>query len=875
MFFQGDNNGDDNKGGDNTDSKNIDVIITRSKKRKPVGQDVITMEHWSLLIKYDIYGFLLTEYEKYPDYELQDFVNQYRTLLFILNKCENNPTIHGFDKISDISLVKDSKHSKEFSKKIFKLSMSMLKSVLEELLDQIDSFSISRNGIPLFINNKRDIIMKELNHHGLFKMPSKKKTKLFVKIEHKQHAVTKRCDKDNEEEHDEDGIEDGIEDDIEDDIEDEEEHCGDDEEYDEEDDDEEYDDDEYGDDEENVANKLTKRTKKEEVNTREDMDFINYMNSSNKGERKELTYFKSLKTCLKKSLIKTLNEISKINNSSKPYLFLALESNMPVKVKAEVIRKVELSGKSLFGGDNYKLNSWIEALLNIPFGLYSPLECSNTSDDASIQQYMTKSMSILDSAVYGHDKAKNKILQVIAQNLNNPKSSGLVLGIEGPMGNGKTTLIEQGVSKVFNKPFSYIALGGATDGSYLDGHSYTYEGSLWGKLVDVLMKSKTMDPIIYFDELDKVSKTDKGDEIINILMHLIDPSQNKHFNDKYFTGIDFDFSRVTFIFSYNDGNNINPILRDRITEIKTTGFKTDQKVHIAKKYLVPAIIKDMGYKTGDFVLTDNILRYIIDTHTNEGGVRKFKEIIYDIVRELNLRKWVSKPVLNKYVYLPFTLTKNMIINDLLKTQYTFKPDKINEQPQVGIVNGMYATTNGTGGLINIEVSSIPTTEKLHLELTGQQGDVMKESMRVAKTLSWNLIPEQYKKDIETRWKKQGATGFHIHCPEGATPKDGPSAGLAITTAIVSSLTQIPIRNDVSITGEVDLNGNAMEIGGLSDKLYGAKRAGIRLALCPRDNKECIDKIKSDYPDLIDKSFEVKMVDNIWDVMKHTLTKTLV
>ena len=169
---------------------------------------------------------------------------------------------------------------------------------------------------------------------------------------------------------------------------------------------------------------------------------------------------------------------------------------------------------------------------------------------------MTKSRDILDSAVYGHDKAKNKILQIIAQNLNNPKSNGLVLGIEGPMGNGKTTLIEQGVSKVLNKPFSYIALGGATDGSFLDGHSYTYEGAVWGKLVDVLMKSKTMDPIIYFDELDKVSKTDKGDEIINILMHLIDSSQNKHFNDKYFTGVDFDFSRVTFIFSYNDGNNI-------------------------------------------------------------------------------------------------------------------------------------------------------------------------------------------------------------------------------------------------------------------------------------------------------------------------------
>ena len=735
--------------------------------------------------------------------------------------------------------------------------MATLKSILRELLDHIENTSITPSGISRFINRKLSNIEKELNSQGLHKVSSGKKTKLYIKVDKKSSDEEDNSpEEDNSYEEDYCHEEDNC-------------HYGDsshdgDSSYDEEN---SYDEDEYEDEYEDK--KMVKMK-----DSKEDKEFIEYMNSSSKGDRKELSYFKSLKTTLKQALIKTLGEISKINSNSKPYFFRALESNMPVKVKAEVIRKVELSGKSLFGSDNYKLNSWIEALLNVPFGLYSSPECSSTSDNKSIQTYMKKAMNQLDEAVYGHDKAKNKILQIIAQNINNPKSNGLVLGIEGPMGNGKTTLIEQGVSKVLNKPFSYIALGGATDGSYLDGHSYTYEGSLWGKLVDVLMKSKTMDPIIYFDELDKVSRTDKGDEIINILMHLIDSSQNKHFNDKYFTGIDFDFSRVTFIFSYNDGNNINPILRDRITEIKTTGFKTDQKVHIAKNYLIPSILKDMGYKKTDIVFKEEILRYVIDTHTNEGGVRKFKEILYEIVREINLRKWVSKPVLNKYVYLPFTLNKNMLTQDLLKTQYKFKPDKINNEPQVGVVNGMYATTNGTGGLINIEVSHIPTTEKLHLELTGQQGNVMKESMKVAKTLSWNLIPDKNKKDMEQRWKKQGITGFHIHCPEGATPKDGPSAGLAITTALVSALTEIPIRNDVSITGEVDLNGKAMEIGGLSDKLYGAKRAGIKLALCPRDNKECLDKIKTDYPDLIDKSFEVKMVDNIWDVMKHTLTGEL-
>jgi endopeptidase La len=851
MFFQG-NNGDD---GDDDGGKNIDSIITRSKKRKnPLDPlNVISMDQWQMLIEYDSYGFFLSEIKKQKNYKLSDFVNFFKTIIFVIKKVEEDPKLGGLDNICSIIPKGTDKQTKEIKEKIVNLAFLTLKDVVGGLLDYANQSDATIRGIALFITKKRVNLQKTLNSQGLFQVSisptSNKKPKQAKVLD----------DSVDDEEFDEEFDEDD---------EDDEDEYGDEDDGDEDGDDE---DDEF--EEEDKSNRSI--TKKQSRESSEDREFIEYMNSSNKGERKELSYFKSLTTSLKQTLNGTLGKIAEINNNSKPYLFRALESNMPVNVKAEVVRKVELSGKSLFGGDNYKLNSWIEALLNVPFGLYSTPECTNTSDDATIKDYMTKSKKTLDDAIYGHDKAKNKILQVIAQNLNNPKSNGLVLGIEGPMGNGKTTLIEQGVSKVLNRPFSYIALGGATDGSFLDGHSYTYEGSLWGKLVDILMKAKTMDPIIYFDELDKVSRTDKGDEITNILMHLIDSSQNKHFNDKYFTGIDFDFSRVTFIFSYNDGNNINPILRDRITEIKTTGFKTAQKVHIANNYLIPCILKDMGYKKGDIVFNEDILQYIIDTHTSEGGVRKLKEIIYELVRELNLRKWISKPVLNKYMYLPFTLNKNMLIKDLLKTFYKFKPDKINDTPQIGVVNGMYATTNGTGGLINIEVSHIPTTEKLHLELTGQQGNVMKESMKVAKTLSWNLIPDKHKKGMELKWKKQGITGFHIHCPEGATPKDGPSAGLAITTALVSSLTDIPIRNDVSITGEVDLNGRAMEIGGLSDKLYGAKRAGIKLALCPRDNKECLDKIKTDYPDLIDKSFEVKMVDNIWDVMKHSLMGELV
>jgi ATP-dependent Lon protease len=393
----------------------------------------------------------------------------------------------------------------------------------------------------------------------------------------------------------------------------------------------------------------------------------------------------------------------------------------------------------------------------------------------------------------------------------------------------------------------------------MEGHSFTYEGSRYGLIVDALIKAKCMNPVIYFDELDKVSKTPKGDEIINLLIHLIDPSQNTHFKDKYFAELDIDLSKCTFVFSYNERSEINPILMDRIQHVNTKGFKLDDKVKIAKNFLIPSIEKDVGIKNGSIKMKEDTIRKIIEDYTLEGGVRSLKKILYEVIREINLRNLTG----TSSIKFPFSVSSNDVVTDFLKDKSKIRPEKIHEFPEVGKINGMYACSNGTGGLTVIETKYIPSNTTLGLRLTGMQGDVMKESMAVAKSVAWSLIDPRNQTKISQKMKN---TDLHIHVPEGATPKDGPSAGTAITVAIYSKLMSKKVYNHIATTGEIDLSGNVLAIGGLDSKLHGAKKAGCTLCLCPKQNEEDLDKIRKDYPKLIDKSFDVICVDNIHKAM---------
>ena len=285
---------------------------------------------------------------------------------------------------------------------------------------------------------------------------------------------------------------------------------------------------------------------------------------------------------------------------------------------------------------------------------------------------MFNAQKVLNDAVYGLNDAKMQIMQMMGQLITNPAAIGSAIAITGAMGTGKTSLVREGISKILNRPFAFIALGGATDSSFLEGHSYTYEGSVWGKIVQIIIDSKCMNPVIYFDELDKVSGTPKGDEIIGILTHLTDTSQNSQFHDKYFSEIDFDLSKCLFIFSYNDESLVNPILRDRMYKIQTKGYNAKQKTVIVNKHLLPKICEQVKFANEDIIIPDDSIHYIIDKFCEkEEGVRTLKRCIEIIYTKLNLYR-LMKPDTNLFeedmavkVSFPFTVTKD-IVDKLIK-----------------------------------------------------------------------------------------------------------------------------------------------------------------------------------------------------------------
>lgn len=465
---------------------------------------------------------------------------------------------------------------------------------------------------------------------------------------------------------------------------------------------------------------------------------------------------------------------------------------------------------------------------------------SISSNQDSIKGYFNTIKTTLEDSVYGHVDAKRQIERILGQWVNG-QQTGYCFGFEGPPGVGKTSLALNGISKCLvdsdgtSRPFSIIAMGGSSNGSTLEGHNYTYVGSTWGKIVDIIMEKKCMNPIIFIDELDKVSKTEHGREIIGILTHLIDKTQNTHFQDRYFTGIDLDLSNALFIFSYNDVSLIDRILLDRIHRVKFDYLSLQEKIVIVKKYILPETYKQMGLENVIF-MDDSIIEYIIEEYTNEPGVRKLKQLMFDIVGEINL-----EIIINDQHTIPIHITKEMLTTKYLSHYVPYEPQKISPQSEVGVINGLWANSLGNGGIIPIQVRYFITNQFHELKLTGMQGDVMKESMNVAKTLACSLAK---KCGVSKQMIKDKLQGIHIHCPDGAVPKDGPSAGAAITTAIYSLLLKKKINHLYGITGEINLQGNVTKIGGLDLKIVGGIRGGVKYFLFPEENIEDYNKFLS-------------------------------
>ena len=450
----------------------------------------------------------------------------------------------------------------------------------------------------------------------------------------------------------------------------------------------------------------------------------------------------------------------------------------------------------------------------------------------TITDYTFNIKNTLDDAVYGHDNAKKQIERIIGQWING-EQDGYCFGFEGPPGVGKTSLAKRGLSNCLkdddgiSRPFAMIQMGGDSNGSSLHGHNYTYVGSTWGNIVQIIIDKKCMNPIIFIDEVDKISKTEHGKEIIGILTHLLDPAQNDCFQDKYFSGIDLNLSKALFILSYNDADAIDSILLDRIHRIKFDSLSVEDKLVVSKNHILPDIFKKMGLE--DVIeFSDKVLKYIIENYTCESGARKLKEVLFEIIAEINLD--ILKNMMHS---IPIVITIEDIKNKYLKDRQQIKDMQIHREDKVGVMNGLWANSLGQGGIIPIQSSFFYSSDLFELKLTGMQGDVMQESMNVALTLAIKLTdPAVIAKYSASTVNKYG---IHIHCPEGATPKDGPSAGGCITTVVYSLLNNKPIKHKLAITGEINLQGNITEIGGLHLKFLGALKAGVKEFIYPEEN----------------------------------------
>tara|TARA_B100000282_G_scaffold99130_1_gene69833 strand:- start:740 stop:2953 length:2214 start_codon:yes stop_codon:yes gene_type:complete len=392
---------------------------------------------------------------------------------------------------------------------------------------------------------------------------------------------------------------------------------------------------------------------------------------NDKKKENEIDYFKK-KLSNKEQLrvMKDFKEVNKHINIDKPYRLALLDSNIPPNFKAVAMQRLNVL-RNMEPGDPeyYKIKNWVDTFMRIPFGVYRNLSVNINDGIDMCHQFMANAKERLDNCVYGLDDAKLQIMQMMGQWISNPSAMGTAIAIKGPMGTGKTTLVKEGISKILGREFAFIALGGNSDSSFLEGHSYTYEGSTWGKIIQILIDSKCMNPVIYFDELDKVSDTAKGEEIIGILTHLTDTTQNSQFHDKYFSEVDFDLSKCLFIFSYNDESKINPILRDRMYRIQTNGYESKEKLVIARKHLLPTIREQVNFKEEDIIIPDETINYINSSEhlTNkEQGVRNLKRCLEIIYTKLNLFRLTKKETklfekdMDIEVTFPVTVTQKML-----------------------------------------------------------------------------------------------------------------------------------------------------------------------------------------------------------------------
>ena len=609
-----------------------------------------------------------------------------------------------------------------------------------------------------------------------------------------------------------------------------------------------------------IAGLLLRLTKEKKTNSPQIYNLLN----------QRLPYYLLVK--IKKSNNNIKSELEKLKTLSIDDIEykkqLITNKNIPVSVKALALEKIE-EMKS-YNNEYYKQLAFVKHILNYPW--------PSSNDDLlfkTISSNLTKSSNYLNNIEnsltklsYGHVDAKKGLLQIIGKWISNPSSQGTSFGLVGPPGVGKT-LLAKSVSKALNIPFAEITLGGQNDGEILHGHGYTYSGSQPGLIIKKMVEMGQSRCILYFDELDKAcSKHGSVNEITSILIHLTDPNMNKTFQDRFFQGVDFPLDKVIMIFSYNDASLVDPILLDRLKQFEVGAYTISDKIKIVKEFIIPEMAESVGL-TNELCtqISDELIEYIIENYTNEAGVRSIKRKIEQIFLTLNLellRNNNTNSTNNK-------LTKDTILSILDKPNNDIM--KIHNKSSIGIISGLYATANGDGGIIPIQIFNNYSSNlnSYEIKLTGKQGDVMKESVYCSLTaaidyIRQNLEKYPYIKNLDDYLSTNFKYGFHVHAPSTSTPKDGPSAGCAFTSAFISRILNKPIKNDIAMTGEIELTGKITKIGGLNFKLIGAKKAGVKLIFIPKDNEKDLEDIKTKYPNLIDDNYQVKYMEYISEII---------
>jgi len=509
----------------------------------------------------------------------------------------------------------------------------------------------------------------------------------------------------------------------------------------------------------------------------------------------------------------------------------------------------------------------------------SKLKFETISNDLnSISNYIKDVRTTLDNSVYGHEKAKRQIEMIIGQWING-EQDGYCFGFEGPPGVGKTSLAKKGLAaclkdeKGNSRPFAMIQMGGDSNGSTLHGHNYTYVGSTWGAIVQILMDKKCMNPIIFIDEVDKISKTEHGKEIVGILTHLLDSTQNDCFQDKYFTGIELDLSKVLFILSYNDADSIDRILLDRIHRIKFKHLSLEDKLIIAQNHILPEIYKKMGLEN-IIEIDESVLKFIIEEYTQEAGVRKFKELLFEIIGYINLDILKKNNVNQKdYFQIPIKITVSDIKEKYLMDRQILTKTKIHSTSVNNIINGMYANSLGLGGILPFQCCFTPASHFLDIILTGNQQDVMKEGMILSKNLAWYLTSEKIQKELIKKYnnsKNNCIYGININALGLSIPKDGPSASSTITVLIYALLNNKKIKNYFAMTGEISLDGKITEIGGLDHKILGSLKSNVTSFIFPKENEKDFQLFMKKYKedDLVKKAsfYPVENIQQVFELI---------